>query len=141
MWQRIQTLYLCISAALVFSMFFCVFATIAGPEGEQLTILYSEKWSYLALMIMMMIAQLASIACYKVFFLQARVCAIAGLLALGFQIWLGIDCFINRHDMSFSFTTLFPLLAAFLDFVAAKKSMLDEMTLQAIRSSRKARRK
>jgi hypothetical protein len=66
---------------------------------------------------------------------------IAGLLAIGFQIWLGIDILINRNDMTFSFTALFPLAAAFLDFMAAKKSMVDEMTVQAVKSARKAGKK
>jgi hypothetical protein len=63
---------------------------------------------------------------------------IAGLLAIGFQIWLGIDILLNRHDMTFSLTSLFPLVASFLDFIAAKKSMVDEMTVQAVKSARKA---
>ena len=33
MWQRIQTLYFGIATALIFSMFFCIFATIIGPDG------------------------------------------------------------------------------------------------------------
>jgi len=141
MWQRIQTLYLGIATALMFSMFFCSFATIAGPDGTEITIRYSEKLSYLSLMIMIFIAHVAAVASFKAFFLQARVCAIAGLLALGFQIWLAIDMFINRSDMSFSITALFPLAALVLDLMAAKKSMVDEMTLQAVKTARKRKRK
>ena len=79
MWQRIQTLYLGIATALIFSMFFCTFATIAGPDGTEITIRYSEKLSYLSLMIMTFIAHVAAVASFKAFFLQARVCAIAAL--------------------------------------------------------------
>jgi hypothetical protein len=43
--------------------------------------------------------------------------------------------------MSFSITALFPLAAAFLDFIAARKSLVDEMTIQAVKSTRKANRK
>ncbi len=141
MWQRIQTLYLGVATALVFSMFFCTFATIVGPDGDEVTINYSEKWPYLSLMIMMIIAQIAATASFKTFFLQARVATIAALLAIGFQIWLGADILRLRHDMSFSITALFPLAAAFLDFLAAKKSMVDEMTVTAVRSAKKARRR
>ncbi len=141
MWQRIQTLYLGIATALVFSMFFCIFATIVGPDGSEVTIRYSEKWPYLSLMIMMIIAQVAATASFKVFFLQARVAVIAGLLAVGFQIWLGIDIFMNRHDMSFSITALFPLAVAALDIMAAKRSLVDEMTVTAVKSAKKVRRK
>ena len=100
MWQRIQTLYLGLAAAIVFAMFFCTFATIIGPDGTKITIVYSEKIAYLSLMIMMFIAQVAAAASFKAFFLQARVAVIAGLLAIGFQIWLGIDILRNMDGMS-----------------------------------------
>ena len=123
MWQRIQTLYFGIATALIFSMFFCIFATIIGPDGAEVTIRYSEKMPYLVLMIMLITAHIAATASFKAFFLQARVGVIAGLLAIGFQIWLGIDILLNRDAMSFSFTALFPIAAAFLDFISAKKSL------------------
>lgn len=141
MWQRIQTLYFGIATCLIFSMFFCTFATIIGPDGAEATIRYSEKLSYLTLLIMLFIAHIATTASFKAFFLQARVASISGLLALGFQIWLAIDIIINRNDMSFSFTAIFPLAAAFLDFAGARKSMVDEMTVQAVKSARKANKK
>jgi len=141
MWQRIQTLYLGISTALMFSMFFCTFATIIGPEGEELTIGYHEKLPYLTMLIMLFTAHVAATASFKAFFLQARVSMIAALMAVGFQIWLAVD-FIRFHDqMTFSFTALFPLAAAILDFMAAKRSLVDEMTVTAVRSVRSSRRR
>ncbi len=140
MWQRIQTLYLGTATALVFSMFFCTFATIVGSDGVGSTIGYSEKRPYLMLMIMMFIAHVAATASFKAFFLQARVATISALLAIGFQIWLGIDMFRLHNDMSFSITAVFPLAAAILDFMAAKRSMVDEMTIAAVKSAKKARR-
>ena len=141
MWQRIQTLYLGIATVLIFSMFFCIFATIVGPDGAEVTIAYREKLPYLVLMVMLITAHIAATASFKAFFLQARVSTIAGLLAIGFQIWLGIDILRNLNDMSFSVTALFPLAAGVLDFMAAKRSMVDEMTVQAVRSTRKNRRR
>ena len=141
MWQRIQTLYLGISTALVFSMFFCIFATIIGPDGAEITISYREKLSYLVLLIMLRTAHVAATASYRTFFLQARVSMIAGLLAFGFQIWIGIDMIRNLNDMSFSFTALFPLAAGVLDFMAAKRSLVDEMTVAAVKTARKARKR
>ena len=137
MWQRIQTLYFGIATCLIFSMFFCTFATIAGPDGIDVTIRYSEKLSYLSLLIMLIIAQIAATASFKAFFLQARVAAIAGLLAIGFQIWLGIDFFQWHNDMVFSPTLLFPLVGAILDIMAARKALVDGLVLQAARSVRK----
>ena len=141
MWQRIQTLYIGIATALIFSMFFCIFATIIGPDGAEITIAYREKMPYLVLLIMLITAHIAATASYKTFFLQARVSIIAGLLAFGFQTWIGIDILRNMDDMSFSFTALFPLAAGVLDFMAAKRSMVDEMTVMAVKSAKKARKR
>ena len=120
MWQRIQTLYLGVATALIFSMFFCIFATIIGPDGTEVTIAYREKLPYLTLLVMLITSHIAATASFKTFFLQARVSMIAGLLAFGFQIWLGIDILRNLNDMTFSITALFPLAAGALDFMAAK---------------------
>ena len=140
MWQRIQTLYLGISTSLIFSMFFCIFATIVGPDGAEVTIAYREKLPYLVLLIMLITAHIAATASFKTFFLQARVSMIAGLLAFGFQVWIGIDILRNLNEMTFSFTALFPLAAGVLDFMAAKRSVVDEMTVTAVRSARKIRK-
>ena len=125
----------------MFSMFFCIFATIIGPDGAEVTIAYREKLPYLVLMIMLITSHIAATASFKTFFLQARVSIIAGLLALGFQTWIGIDILRNMDEMSFSFTALFPLAAAALDFMAAKRSMVDEMTVQAVKSARRIRKR
>ena len=42
--------------------------------------------------------------------------------------------------MTFSITALFPLAAAFLDFMAAKRSMVDELTVQTVKTARKSRK-
>jgi hypothetical protein len=122
-------------------MFFCIFATIIGPDGAEVTIAYREKLPYLVLMVMLITAHIAATASFKAFFLQARVSMIAGLLAFGFQIWLGIDMLLNFKEMTFSFTALFPLAAGVLDFMAAKRSLVDEMTVQAVKSARRTRKK
>ena len=140
MWQRIQTLYLGISTALIFSMFFCTFATIVGSDGSEATVRYSEKLPYLTLMIMLITSHIAAVASFKTFFLQARVSTIAALLALGFQIWLAVDIFRFHNEMSFSITAIFPLAATILDVMAAKRSLVDEMTITAVKSTRASRR-
>ena len=139
MWQRIQTLYLGISTALIFSMFFCTFATIIGPQGEELTIGYHEKLPYLTMLIMLFTAHIAATASFKAFFLQARVAMIASLMAIGFQIWLAVDVIRFHGDMTFFFT-IFPFAAAILDGMAAKRSLVDEMTITAVKSVKGSRR-
>lgn len=141
MWQRIQTLYLAIATGLVAALFFSNISAIIGPGGEEIGIRYYEKSSFLVLMIMMLTAHVCSIFSYKSWALQARVCMLAALLAFGFQIWLGIDFIRFRHDMVFNITAVFPIVCVILDVLAARAAMIDQLTLTAIGSTRKSRKK
>ena len=141
MWQRIQTLYIGIATALTIAMFFSRMATILGPEGTELDIRYYEKIPYLVMLIMLLTAGICAIFSYKSRILQARVCILSSLMFLGFQIWLGIDFLRFRHDMVVSITLLFPLVSAALNIIAARSNLVDEMTLQAVKSAKKARRR
>ena len=141
MWKRIQTLYLGISTALILSMFFCKFATIIGPAGEELSIGYHEKLPYLVMLIMLFTAHVAATASFKAPFLQARVAMIAALMSMGFQIWLTVDIIRFVNEMTFHITALFPLAAAILNFMAAKRALVEEMTITAVKSMKSARRK
>ena len=141
MWKRIQTLYLSISTVLILSMFFCKFATIIGPTGEELSIGYHEKLPYLVMLIMLFTAHVAATASFKAPFLQARVAMIASLMSIGFQIWLAVDIIRFFNEMTFHITALFPLAAATLNFMAAKRALVEEMTITAVKSLKSARRK
>ena len=141
MWKRIQTLYLSISTVLILSMFFCKFATIIGPTGEELSIGYHEKLPYLVMLIMLFTAHVAAPASFKAPFLQARVAMIASLMSIGFQIWLAVDIIRFFNEMTFHITALFPLAAATLNFMAAKRALVEEMTITAVKSLKSARRK
>lgn len=90
---------------------------------------------------MILAAQICALFSFKSWFLQARVSAIAGLLLIGFQIWLGIDFFRMRNDMIFNITGVFPIAAAILDILASRAAMIDQLTLTAVGSARKARKK
>ena len=140
MWKNLQTLYLGISTALIISLFFCNFATIIGPAGEELAIAYREKLPYLAMLIMLVTAHIAATASFKVPFLQARVAMIAALMSIGFQVWLAVDIFRFLNEMTFHITALFPLAAAVLNFMAAKRALVEEMTIKAFKSLRSKRR-
>ena len=96
--------------------------------------------AFLVLLIMLTTAHIAATASFKAFFLQARVAVIAALLALGFQVWLAVDFFRFHNEMSFSISILFPLAAAVLDFMAAQRSMVDEMTIQSIKAIKKRKK-
>lgn len=137
MWKSIQTLYLGIASVLMAALFFCNFTTIIGPDGSELTIRYYEKTPYLVLMIMTLTAHICAAFSYKLRFLQARVCIITALLAFGMQVWFFMDFMKFRHDMVFSITMVFPLVMTILDVMAARNSLVDEMTVSAVKSVKK----
>lgn len=146
MWQRIQTLYLAIATILVASMFFCNFATILGPEGSTETLKYVEYGKFkpfLLFLIMLIAANGIALASFKVRMLQMRVCILAAILLIAFQVWIGILVLQHREEMVFSFTAVFPLVAAILDILAARNIFIDEAIVHAashLRGSRKKRK-
>ena len=141
MWQRIQTLYLAIATALLASMFFCKFATIVGPQGNDLEIMYWEKIPYVTLLAISTIGNIFSLFAFKIRMPQMRVATGAAILLLAFQCWIVVDLARNWNEMSFSVTALFPLIAAILDIMAARRILLDEAMVQSSARLRASKRK
>ena len=143
MWKKIHTIYSIIATLLSASMFFFSFATIIGPEGTELKIMYYEKLPYLFMLIMLLAAGVCSVFTYRNGFLQARVCILTALMLIGFQIWLGVDFLRFRTDMVFSISAIFPIVAAILNVLAARGALVEGMTLQTeerVLKSKKKRR-
>ena len=122
-------------------MFFSRLATIIGPGGEELDIMYFEKLPYIVMLIMLLTAGICAVFCHKFPLLQARVCVLSALMLLGFQLWLGVDFIRFHNDMVFSITLIFPIVGAILNIMAARKALIDGMTLQAVKSLKKSRKK
>ena len=140
MWQRIQTLYIGIAIALTAAMFLCPMATIIWQNGEELDIMYYEKLPYLVMLIMLLTAGICAIFSFKSWVLQARVSMLTALMMIGFQIWLGVDYFRFRGLMVFSCTMIFPLVSAILYIMAARSALVDAMTMQAVKTTKKVRK-
>ena len=141
MWKKIHTIYSIIATLLSASMFFFSFATIIGPEGTELKIMYYEKLPYLFMLIMLLAAGVCSIFTYRNGFLQARVCILTALMLIGFQIWLGVDFLRFRTDMVFSISAIFPIVAAILNVLAARGALVEGMTLQTAEKVLKSKKK
>lgn len=141
MWQRIQTLYLAIATALLASMFFCKFATIVGPQGNDLEIMYWEKIPYVTLLAISTLGNIFSLLAFKIRMPQMRVATGTAILLLAFQCWIVVDLARNWNEMSFSVTALFPLIAAILDIMAARSILLDEAMVQSSARLRASKRK
>ena len=137
MFKKLTT-YLTLAATLFTgAMFFMEFAEYMSNGNEIKRIMYYDNVGHLTILIMIITGCLISILTHKHPLLQSRVCMITGLMLVGFQIWLGVD-FIRLHDQFiFSVSILFPLAAAALEIIAARKALIDGMTLQAVKYFKK----
>ncbi len=131
MWQRLQTLYLAVASALLISMFFIRFATIAAPEGGELTVMYYEKAPYLTLLIIALAANLFSLFAFKIRIPQMRVATFGAIILVALQAWIVVDVVRGWNQMSFSVSALFPLVGIVLDALAARAIMTDEAMVQS----------
>lgn len=124
MWQRIQTLYLLIASGLLVAMYF-------QPYGTGFIILFSIALA----------AQLLAIVALKSRTLQMRLSNLAALLLLGLQIWMAVSYFTADPRPSLSFTAIFPIVAAILDFLAARAILKDELLVRSASRLRSSKRK
>ena len=119
MWQRIQTLYLLIASGLLVAMYF-------QPYGTWFIVLFS----------LALACQLLAIVALKSRTLQMRLSNLAGL-----QTWMCIVYFTADPRPSLSFTTIFPIIAAILDFLAARAILRDELLVRSASRLRASKRK
>jgi len=143
MWQRVQTLYIGIATLLIAALFWCDIARIPSPDGTVEYVGFTEKAIYLVWIIILTVAQVLALFGYKWRMKQFRVVLVSGFLCIGFQAWLTVDYFLVKEAMSYSFTALFPFVAAVLDFIGARNILLDEAIVQSanrLRSSRSKKR-
>ena len=134
MWQRVQTLYLALATALVFSMFFCDKA-----EG----ISFVSYWPYLIMLILITLLNILALTTYKLRVFQVRTTILAALLTLGLQAWLVVDFIITGNDPLFHVPALFPIVAVILDVMAARGIWADELMVRSasrLRSSKRNKR-
>ena len=132
MWQRIQTLYLLLATGLVVSLLFC---TKAGD------ITYTEYWPYLVLLIITGFLQVMALTTYRHRIFQMRTATLSAIILIALQGWLVYD-FISTHNTPvFHVTAVFPVVAAILDFLAARSILADELLVRSADRLRAAKRK
>ena len=133
MWQRIQTLYLAIATGLVVALFFCVKSFSLGPGGAHVDELkYIQFFPYLTLLILVGLLQLIALGTFNVRVLQMRTAVLSGLLLIALQAWLAVDYFTAADGVVFKWTAIFPILAAILDFMAARNILRDQLLVESI---------
>ena len=146
MWQRIQTLYLAVSTALLFILFFSDALSVTAPDGlHHVTYLGFNKPYFGILLGILFAMTVLALITFKVRILQMRLATLAGLVALGMTGWLAYFYFKMPKDVVvFHWTAIFPLIAAICDFLAARGCFQDQLMVESayrIRESRKRDRK
>ena len=124
MWQRIQTLYLLIASGLLVAMYF-------QPYGTGFIILFS----------LALACQLLAIVALKSRVLQMRLSGLAALLLLGLQAWMIVSYLTADPRPSLTMTSVFPVVAAILDFLAARAILKDELLVRSASRLRSSKRK
>ncbi len=144
MWQRIQTLYLLISAALVAALCFGTAYKVAGPDGMQAVSYWQLQKPYFGILLgILAFLIVLALAVYKGRILQMRLAVLSGIIALGMQIWLAWMYFTFEGSV-FSWTVVFPLVISICNFLAARGCFQDQLMVESayrVRERRKRNKK
>lgn len=133
MWQRLQTLYLSLATGLVVALFFSVKAFTLGPGGvHAVELTYVKYTPYLILLILITILQLLAVFTFNARVFQMRTAVLAAILMIALQAWIGVDYFTADKEWIFKFTAVFPLVAAILNFIAARYILRDQLLVESV---------
>ena len=124
MWQRIQTLYLAVALGLMAAMFW------------HLDFVW---WTVLLGVASFM--QLVALLAYKFRLFQMRTAVIAAIMLIGLQAWMAVAYLSSKDVSAFNITAVFPVVAAILDFLAARAILSDEMIVRSSSRLRSSKRK
>ena len=133
MWQRLQTLYLCIATGLVVALFFSVKAFTLGPGGiHAVELTYIKYTPYLRLLILITLLQLLAVFTFNARVFQMRTAVLSAILMIALQAWIGVDYFTADKEWIFKFTAVFPLVASILNFIAARYILRDQLLVESV---------
>lgn len=133
MWQRLQTLYLCIATGLIVALFFSVKAFTLGPGGvHSVELTYIKYTPFLILLILITILQLLAVFTFNARVFQMRTAVLSAILMIALQAWIGVDYFTADKEWIFKFTAVFPLVAAILNFIAARLILRDQLLVESV---------
>lgn len=133
MWQRLQTLYLCIATGLIVALLFSVKAFTLGPGGvHSVELTYIKYTPYLILLILITILQLLAVFTFNARVFQMRTAVLSAILMIALQAWIGVDYFTADKELIFRFTAVFPLVAAILNFIAARLILRDQLLVESV---------
>ena len=144
MWQRIQTLYLMISTALVIALLAGTAYSVANPDGlEKVSYLQLQRPYFAILLSILACMIVLALIVYKHRILQMRLAALSAIVALGMQIWLAWMYFTFQGPV-FKWTVIFPLVICICNLLAARGCFQDQLMVESayrVRERRKRNKK
>ena len=144
MWQRIQTLYLLISAGLAAAMCFGTAYKVATPDGMQAVSYWQLQSPYFGILLgIVAFLIVLALVVYKSRILQMRLAVLSGIIALGMQLWLAYLYFTLEGPV-FRWTVIFPLLICLSNLLAARGDFQDQLMVESayrVRERRKHNKK
>lgn len=132
MWQRVQTLYMALSLALMASLFFCEKA-----EG----ISFVSYIPYLILIVLIVLLDILALTTWKHRVFQFRTAILSSLLTIALQAWLVLDFVVTGDEPGFHIASVFPLVSVILNILAARGIWADELMVRSASRLRAAKRK
>jgi hypothetical protein len=140
-----------ISTILIAVMIFSVKATVFGADGEAVeTFKYIRYAPYAILLIVILLLNLLALTTWNFRVFQYRTAILTALVTLGFQIWLGIEFFVNfragndAEHMIYKVNVVFPLVCVILDILAARGILADQLLVEStyrLRTDKKNRKR
>ena len=131
MWQRIQTLYLLISTALVAVLCLGTAYSVAGPDGMQTVSYWQLQKPFFGILLgVLAFLVVLALVVFKSRILQMRLAVVGGLVALGMQAWLAWMYFTFEGPV-FRWTVVFPLVICICNFLAARGCFQDQLMVES----------
>ena len=141
MWQRIQTLYLLISTALVIALCLGTACRIANPEGLRTVSYWQLQQPFFGILLgILAFLVVLALVVYKNRILQMRLAVLSGIIALGMQGWLAWMYF-HFEGPVFSWTVIFPLVIFLCNLLAARGCFQDQLMVESAYRVRERRKR
>ena len=141
MWQRIQTLYLLISTALVIALCLCDAYHAANPDGLVSVSYWQLQKPYFGILLGILTALVVlALVVYKSRILQMRLAVLGGIIALGMEGWLAWMYFSFQGPV-FSWTIIFPLVIFICNLLAARGCFQDQLMVESAYRVRERRKR
>ena len=144
MWQRIQTLFLLISAGLAAALCLSPAYSLASPEGLVEVSYWQLRSPYFGILLgIVAFLIVLALVVYKSRILQMRLAVLSAIMALGMQLWLAWMYFTFEGPV-FHWTVIFPLLLCISNRLAARGDFQDQLVVESayrVRECRKRKRK